>query len=293
MAIHAVCPSCNFPYVLGDELAGNLFTCTNCQTQLHLPELPAQPLPPIDPALYRRIAGTKMPLFLSLLGLTAIQQSLEHGIAATLWASRHLFLFLSALIFILVYASSDEAALAAGPVFFLIAALLLLFGYGAAVSLATREFADNHRAPGRPSDRLSRYLLQPLLLFFADPEAALPALRMFFFAAVISGGTLLLGLRAGSLNSVVPTVNLHLNSPQSAYSQSIDTPRPAPAPIPFNPTNTQEPAPADPAAPLANATPSSTTPPAPPAPPADNAPPAPPAQSANTLTQVPPPPPAE
>ena len=138
MAIHAVCPSCNAPYVLGDELAGNLFTCAQCQAQLKLPELPAQPLPPVDAAIYHRVAGTKWPLFLSFLGLNAIHEGLEQSFSATLWASRHLFLLLATLIFLFVYATSIESAVIAGPLFFLVSLCLIVVGYITAVSVAAQ-----------------------------------------------------------------------------------------------------------------------------------------------------------
>ncbi|MGN6368897.1 MAG: hypothetical protein ACTHN5_11615 [Phycisphaerae bacterium] len=292
MPIHAVCPSCSSPFVLADDLAGSLFTCTNCQTPIKLPEPAPQPLPPPSPELYRRVAGARLPLFLSLLGLDAIQESLDQGVLATLWASRHLFLLLSAFIFIVVYASSSESALIGGPVFFLVSALLLILGYAAAVSVASRQFADlpRHTSP------LTRLLLQPLLIFFADPEAALPSLRFLFFALVISLGTLLLGLRAGAVSSVVPSVDLHLNSPQRAYSDAAPSAPPA-APIHFNPTGAEQPAaeqsPAPAAAPAAASVrpaPHAAETPAPPPPPES---PAPSDQTANAQPQGPPPPPEE
>src|SRR5579875_2033363 len=48
MPIHCQCPVCTFPFGLGDELEGSLFTCTSCGEAFQVPAPPPPPLPPLE-----------------------------------------------------------------------------------------------------------------------------------------------------------------------------------------------------------------------------------------------------
>ena len=282
MAIHAVCPHCSSPFVLGDEYAGQSFTCSYCKTQILLPEPAPQPLPPIDSQQIRRVVGHRRPLILFILGVGTLPEDLEKGPVTAAWSLRHLFLLLSLLLTISVLAGSAESAIQFGPFFLLMTAFLLLAGYIVSVHIADREIGHKKK-----SAFVARFILQPLLLPLADPLAALPALRLYFYTAILAAGTCLMGLRAGSFDAILPRVPYTFATPAAAPSPPA--PQPAPThPLLFNPDVVQKDLPASSSAPPQSATPSLTTIQTPP-------PPAPtlPAASRPVTDQVPPPPPPE
>jgi hypothetical protein len=203
MAIHILCPHCHSPFVLGDELANQVFTCTHCAGLIQIPALPPAPLPPIEMIeTYRQVVGDRPPLILHLLGIfTGWRWDSSAGdVLRFVWSLRHVALFVLIVIYTFKYTGSAEQATNAAPQFLGVTMVCILWGYLEAVWIARKQEGNGVS----PTMWITTLIVDPLALVASDYEDALPAYRAWVLALSLAISCLCVAQRAGSLGVLLP-----------------------------------------------------------------------------------------
>jgi hypothetical protein len=252
MAIHILCPHCKTPFVLGDELANQVFTCTTCEGLIQLPPLPPKPLPPIEMiGTYRRVLGNRPPLILQIFGIFTDWRS-DSGagdVFRFIWSLRHLVLLVGIIVFTFGYTGSPRQAENAAPGFLGATIIFLLWGYLDAIWIARKQEEEEG---ARPDTVFTTLIIDPVAILVSDYREALPVYRAWGLACCLGFACLCVGQRAGSLNFLIPAPirqYIHTTVPAAA-----DPTAPPSDNAPAAPLNALTPPPAPASAPLPAAT---------------------------------------
>jgi hypothetical protein len=241
MAIHILCPHCRSPFVLGDELANQIFTCTNCGGLIQLP--PAPPPPPIEMIeTYEEVVGERPPLILDLLGIFSAWRwdSSTGDVLRLVWSLRYIAIFVLSIVYTFKCMASVDAAMNAAPRFFGVMVVCILWGYLEAVRLARKKDLEENDPPGL---WVASLIINPIALVASGFRDTLPAYRPWFLAVVLFFCCLCVSHRAGSLKFLVP------QPVRRAIHAAVDRPRIPPVVIEEGPATTEASAPSTTTAP--------------------------------------------
>ena len=204
MAIHILCPHCRSPFVLSDELAEQVFTCTNCEGLIQLPPLPPPSLPPIEMIeSYHDVVGEQPPLILEVLGIFTRWRWNSSGgdVVRFIWSLKYIAIFILIVVYTFKGTGSREAAIYAAPRFFGATVACALWGYLEAVWIARQKDLEEGDPPKM---WIASLIINPIALLASDVRDTLPAYRAWGLAAILCISCLCVGQTAGSLTFLIP-----------------------------------------------------------------------------------------
>jgi hypothetical protein len=205
MAIHVLCPHCHSPFVLGDELANQVFTCTHCGGLIPIPPLPPPPLPPIEMIEgYHHVVGDQPPLILDILGIFTRWRWDSSGgdVMRFVWSLRYIVLFILAVVYTFKYTGSADKAIYGAPRFFGAMVVCVLWGYLEAVWIARKKDLEEGDPP---KIWVASLIINPMALLASDVRDTLPAYRAWALAAVLCFSCLCVSQTAGSIKFLIPS----------------------------------------------------------------------------------------
>jgi hypothetical protein len=204
MAIHILCPHCRSPFVLGDELAEQVFTCTNCEGLIQLPPLPPAPLPPIEMIeSYHDVVCEQPPLILDVLGIFTRWRWNSSGgdVMRFVWSLKYIAIFILIVVYTFKGTGSTEAAIYAAPRFFGATVICVLWGYLEAVWITRKKDLEEGDPPKM---WVASLIINPIALLASDVRDTLPAYRAWGLAAMLCLSCLCVSQTAGSFKFLIP-----------------------------------------------------------------------------------------